>query len=360
MIHTSTHSADDLILNPEIFKEITEGSYVKLYDPERPQNSLILRVPALQPCGNRLEVSLSKTLADPFNLKAFSRIVVERMLPDDIGVDFVELAFRKQFLQRGNMWRFKKAMFGRCVHIGQNITVDGVQAQIQEVGRKGQSVASGLTSEETNFIFRSRCARIKWLVQISAEMWEYDQNGDLYFEKFLNKFVDPLLDRWKALSVTHSLSVIFFARTLYIDNDNGDTTTTSSHNINNNINNNNNNNIDNYNECPSVHIIGKEEVKKGEDDEDDEEVIITGQGLGHGLGLEPGELEGKPVGFDGDTEDDVDVDGRESSTSQRQGKGRKFSEWLKSEPLVRQGADGGNREDDRHEQTLLSTGIEES
>jgi len=43
------------------------------------------------------------------------------------------------------------------------------------------------------------------------------QNGDVYFEKFLKKFVDVLLDRWKALSVTHALSVIFFGRTLFVD-----------------------------------------------------------------------------------------------------------------------------------------------
>ncbi len=53
--------------------------------------------------------------------------------------------------------------------------MDRVNAQIQEVGNKGKPVLSGLISEETNFIFRSRCARINWLVQISAEMWEYDQ-----------------------------------------------------------------------------------------------------------------------------------------------------------------------------------------
>jgi hypothetical protein len=131
-----------------------------------------------------------------------------------------------------------------------------------------------LTLERTHFVFRSRSARIIWLVQISSEMWEYDQNGmktlvislsfsiflflflslslslslspsffvsiyyitfrpnllslicslylililgDLYFEKFLNQFADPLFDRWKSLAVTHSLTVVFFARTLYLD-----------------------------------------------------------------------------------------------------------------------------------------------
>jgi Vacuolar membrane-associated protein Iml1 len=109
-------------------------------------------------------------------------------------------------------------MFGRPVHVGQTVTaVGGVQAQVQELGIKGTPMISGVISERTHFVFRSRSARIIWLVQISSEMWEYDQNGDLYFEKFLNQFVDPIFDRWKALSVTHSLTVVFFARTLYLD-----------------------------------------------------------------------------------------------------------------------------------------------
>ena len=109
-------------------------------------------------------------------------------------------------------------MFGRPVHVGQPVTaVGGVQAQVQELGIKGTPMISGVISERTHFVFRSRSARIIWLVQISSEMWEYDQNGDLYFEKFLNQFVDPIFDRWKALSVTHSLTVVFFARTLYLD-----------------------------------------------------------------------------------------------------------------------------------------------
>lgn len=116
------------------------------------------------------------------------------------------------------MWRFKSDMFGRPVHIGQTVTaVGGVQAQVQELGINGTPTISGVISERTHFVFRSRSARIIWLVQISSEMWEYDQNGDLYFEKFLNQFADPLFDRWKSLGVTHSLTIVFFARTLYLD-----------------------------------------------------------------------------------------------------------------------------------------------
>jgi len=51
--------------------------------------------------------------------------------------DFIELAFRKQFLQRGNIWRFQRNMAGRTAHLGQNVSVDGVQATIQELRCNG-------------------------------------------------------------------------------------------------------------------------------------------------------------------------------------------------------------------------------
>ncbi len=39
----------------------------------------------------------------------------------------------------------------------------------------------------------------------------------MYFEKFLRDFVSPVLDSWRNLGVSHMLTVIFFARTMYLD-----------------------------------------------------------------------------------------------------------------------------------------------
>ena len=217
LIHTSTHSQDEVILNRNVFPHIDPGDYIQIIDPDRPNDRLILRAPNRQNAVGRLEISLAKSIAEPLNFKAFSRVVVEKIDIEDAKVDFVELAFRRQFLQRGNMWRFKQATFGCPVYEGQNIALDGIQAQIQELGNNGCRKLSGIITNKTHFTFRSRSARIIWLLQVSAEMWEYDRNGDLYFEKFLHKFVDPLFDRWKALGVSHSLTVIFFARTMFTD-----------------------------------------------------------------------------------------------------------------------------------------------
>lgn len=74
---------------------------------------LIFKVSSLQ-TGGRLEVSLAKQIADTLNIKPYSRVMVEKIQnPHLYQVDFVELTFKKQFLQRGNMWRFKKSMSGR-------------------------------------------------------------------------------------------------------------------------------------------------------------------------------------------------------------------------------------------------------
>jgi hypothetical protein len=106
------------------------------------------------------------------------------------------------------------SFFLLIVHLKQQVTVGGVLAQIQELAFQGIPLRSGVISENTHFIFRSRSTRIIWLVQISSEMWEYDEKGDLYFEKFLIKFVEPVIDLWKSLAVTHSLMVVFFARSI--------------------------------------------------------------------------------------------------------------------------------------------------
>ena len=219
-VHTAQHSKEDCIFNPEVFgDEIDVGSYVRLYDPDRPSaKKLVLRVPAMpQVAGGRLEVSLSVSIADAFSLQAFSRIVVEVVDLSEVELDFVEVTFKKQYIQRGNMWRYTHALAGLAVHVPQMVTIDGISAQMLELTAKGNHVQSGVITNKTNVIFRSKSARIFWLIQISSEMWMFDQNGDLYFEKVLSKFISPVLDKWKALSVTHSLTIVFFTRSVIVD-----------------------------------------------------------------------------------------------------------------------------------------------
>jgi DEP domain-containing protein 5 len=217
-----------------------------VFDAEQRGHRLSFRVSFQQRSGqSRVEVSLLKQIAELVQLKPYQKVQVERVA--DVGavaIDYIELSFRKQFLQRGNLWRFKEAMIGKAVHAGINANSGNVSATVQEllqnrasgagaggglgvaagtVGAGGQQqqvrqvpVVSGVVTPSTHFIFRSKSVRLIWLIQISVEMWELDQNGDMYFEKLLYKLITPLLEKWKALAVSHSLTVVFFARTMYI------------------------------------------------------------------------------------------------------------------------------------------------
>ena len=101
MVHTVKHSSEELILSKDFFSHLVQGEYVQLLDPDRPSLRLVLKVPALQTTGGTLEASLSKTIAEPLDLKPFSRVYIEKVTPEEAEVDFVELTFRRQFLQRG-------------------------------------------------------------------------------------------------------------------------------------------------------------------------------------------------------------------------------------------------------------------
>lgn len=100
----------------------------------------------------------------------------------------------------------------------------GIKAHAWSIRHGNQPAKSGIVTEDTMITFRSRSSRIFWLVQISAEMWDYaspyerergEENEsicEIYFDKWIS-FVHRLFDKWKALEATHSLTVVFFSRT---------------------------------------------------------------------------------------------------------------------------------------------------
>ena len=57
--------------------------------------------------------------------------------------------------------------------------------QVRELSREGVSGrgTSGIVTSSTKLTFRSRSSHIVLLVQMSREMWQFDNNGEMAFEK---------------------------------------------------------------------------------------------------------------------------------------------------------------------------------
>ncbi|GLE00722.1 hypothetical protein PINS_up009510 [Pythium insidiosum] len=106
-------------------------------------------------------------------------------------------------------------MLGKCVHVSKNVETLGIRAQVEGLFANQQDVLCGVVGPNTKIIVRSRSGRLFWLVQMSTEMWEFAPDGELYYEKLLNRLLRVLVSKWSENSVTHSVTIIAFSRSFY-------------------------------------------------------------------------------------------------------------------------------------------------
>jgi hypothetical protein len=211
----------DLLLNPKHFTNVQIGDIIWIYaeqghgqDEDRGKR-LYMQVNVLEAMKGSVQISLGKHIAERFGLISRTNVIVQVVKPEEAQLDFIELSFKDQYISRGDMWRFRGDLRGKCVYIQQNVLANGLQAQVNQLLVNGQHVSSGVITKDTKWIFRSRSAKLTWLIQLSEEMWDCADDGELYHEKVVNGLVKVILDQWQVFGTNHCLSVILFARTIY-------------------------------------------------------------------------------------------------------------------------------------------------
>lgn len=181
---------------------------------------------------SRTQISMLRQVADLYSLSSYDMVTVHKIDPQDVeevlrvvSADYVVVTIKDQFISRGDMLIFQRALQGTWIYQGQRLTEETrqIKAHAREIRHENYLAKSGIVTDKTMITFRSRSARIIWLVQLSSEMWDYaspyKRNGhsesvcETYFDQWI-RFLYKLFEKWKALEVTHSLTVIFFSRTL--------------------------------------------------------------------------------------------------------------------------------------------------
>jgi hypothetical protein len=214
LVHEPGWSEEELLVNPQSFPDVKVDDYLELVSPDDPECSVVLRVRSLSDVKGNMQVSILKDVAQVLSHLHGQKLIVRPANLASHALDFVEISFKDQFLSRSDIWYFKRTMVGNPIYVGKNVVNKlGVRGHVNELlASDKQSVRSGVVTDNTKYIFRSRSARFFWLVQVSAEMWQFADNSELMHEKLVNGFMDDLLERWKQAEVTHSLTVIFFSR----------------------------------------------------------------------------------------------------------------------------------------------------
>jgi hypothetical protein len=191
-----------------------------LFDEPRPSKRLIMKVNSLdrelvarQP---QLQISVDKTVAQSFDLPPRSDVLVRKIDAESVTADYVELMFRDQYIGRADMWRLKNFVNQTTVFVGKKILFAGViRARINEIYINGHLVDSAYIGQGTKVMFRSETAKFFIFIQMSKEMWDFDEDGELYQEKLLDGFLPDLFDQWRRVGTNHAVSIILFTRVIY-------------------------------------------------------------------------------------------------------------------------------------------------
>ncbi|KAG0256174.1 vacuolar membrane-associated protein iml1 [Actinomortierella ambigua] len=230
-VHNDHFSKSDFLLDPAFFPNAKPGDLFEIYDPsvpKEPAKRLVMQWAGTDkdtPHKVTFQVSLASNIAEAFGLSPRQEVVVKKVDASAHEAHHVEVTFRDQYVGRSDMWRLRTSLVGSCVYEAKKILFAGcIRVQVKEIHVGGQTVPSGYITADTKIIFRSESAKYFIFLQMSREMWEFDEDGEIHFEKVIFGFLPNLFSRWRGkrdgkteleTPTNHVVSVVLFSRIFY-------------------------------------------------------------------------------------------------------------------------------------------------
>ncbi|CAN6605700.1 vacuolar membrane-associated protein Iml1p [Trichomonascus vanleenenianus] len=154
---------------------------------------------------------LSGNLFSLLDIPPRSKVQVRLRERSSVEADLVEIHFKDTYLTRADMWRISSSFIGKCFYSSQKITyLDCVRCQVNEIYRKGRKVLSAYIGPNTKFVYRSESARTIYFIQMSSEMWHFEENGEVMFHKLINSFLPEVFKRWREQGAHHVVTIVLF------------------------------------------------------------------------------------------------------------------------------------------------------
>lgn len=181
--------------------------------------------------------------------------------PRRVCASHVELYFNNMYLSRPDSFSLTLSLANKVLHSGQRVALPGSGARLRvgdiwsagpgpqtaskSKSRRGASSSSSSTAEnarldaayvteETKFVFRSEGGRAYIFVEVSEELWQFEEDGSMLLEK-CDLFLQELFlhysgkmsreaedKRSKGVPTTHVVSIILYGRVIYDDEQDGE------------------------------------------------------------------------------------------------------------------------------------------
>lgn len=234
MVHGVDFSDLDLVINPEYFPEVKPQDILEICVQGSTAPGAIMRVKSVAPVKGNLSVSLSASMAELFRLHRGTAVNVKFADPATVGLHRATVSF-KDYMPRSEMWRLKSEAIGHCLYHGKTFSLANVNVHVKDLIGASGDVLCGLVTDATKLVFRSKSAHITVLLQLSSEMWDFADDGDLHMERVWSCLVVPpwfswavtenccgcqavrflrvMMEKWRHTGATHSVTIVFFTRT---------------------------------------------------------------------------------------------------------------------------------------------------
>nr|ODN85129.1 vacuolar membrane-associated protein IML1 [Cryptococcus depauperatus CBS 7841] len=193
------------------------------------RESYVFKLGGDSPSTNIHQIQVPDSVAQAFGFQNRLEVEVRRIHnKESAHTDYVEFYF-SQYLGRADMWRLGMSLEGTTLHVGEKVSLAGgaVRAEVNFIIRSEKTksgtemgprkVSSGIVTAKTKTIFRSKSAQVYIFIQLCEETWQFDEDGERYVEKVVHGYLPELFARWEDKATSHVVTIIFFARILYND-----------------------------------------------------------------------------------------------------------------------------------------------
>ncbi|WVO20164.1 vacuolar membrane-associated protein IML1 [Cryptococcus decagattii] len=190
----------------------------------------VFRLGEDSPTANIHQIQVPDSVATAFGFQNRLEVEVRKIHDKESAhADYVEFYF-SQYLGRADMWRLGMSLEGTTLHVGEKVSLAGgaVRAEVNFIIRdekskdgigKPKRYSSGIVTAKTKTIFRSKSAQAYLFIQLCEETWQFDEDGERYVEKVVHGYLPELFARWADKGTSHVVTIIFFARIFYRDDE---------------------------------------------------------------------------------------------------------------------------------------------
>ncbi|CAN3373139.1 hypothetical protein DIURU_005240 [Diutina rugosa] len=157
-------------------------------------------------------ISLKQNYQSVLNLAPRGMATIARV-PNiaDVTADSVEIFIKDINMARDSMWNFSGKLEGRCVHQDQRLIHQNYRAGVVRcIYKNGKRMFSGYISKDTHVVYRSESAKLTVLIQLSQEMWHFEETGEILFHKLVNSLFPQMFKRWRNGKTHHSITIVLF------------------------------------------------------------------------------------------------------------------------------------------------------